>query len=49
MGTVMAWSSPALPQIEGSRKLGYPSDSDLSWVASLVPVSTLHCYGNINC
>ncbi|CAG7826804.1 unnamed protein product [Allacma fusca] len=41
MGTVMAWSSPALPQVELSAKLGYPSDSDLSWVASLVPLAAV--------
>ena len=39
MGTVLGWTSPALPDLSSSGDLGELSKDELSWIASLAIVS----------
>ena len=44
LGTVLAWSSPALPDLAEREDLGVLSAKDKSWIASLAVVSIFSIY-----
>ena len=39
MGSVIAWTSPALPSMQESGTFGNLTVDQTSWIASLVPVN----------
>lgn len=39
LGSVIGWSSPAIPDLDKSRDFGTLSDTDKSWLGSLTHVS----------
>jgi len=42
LGTVLAWSSPAIPDLrEGDSKLGNITDSDESWIGSIINLGAM--------